>query len=290
MMISWINWLPITKMKLFFGRMLYRVVHLIYRENRRIILRNGITYEVDLSEGIDLSVFLFGKFQGHVSENKHISLPEDAVIIDVGANFGIMALQFAKLAPLGKVYAFEPTHYAFSKLKRNLELNPELAGHITAIQSFVSSASSKETDIRAYSSWKVGGEAKDPKHGVHGGTVKSAEGIGKVSLDDFCEETKIGRLDFIKIDTDGHEYEVLKGGRKVITEFRPIVIFEVGLYVIEEHNIDFSHYMQYFNSLGYKLFNSSNLKEINADNYRKHIPSKGTIDILALYGGSKKIE
>jgi hypothetical protein len=50
---------------------------------------------------------------------------------------------------------------------------------------------------------------------------------------------------------------------------------------MEENNIDFSSYAKYFSSLGYLLFNSSNLKEINAENYRKHIPSKGTVDILA---------
>jgi FkbM family methyltransferase len=262
------------------------MVHLLCREDRRIIVRNGIRYEVDLSEGIDLSVFVFGKFQRHVSSNKYISLPEDAVIFDVGANFGIMALQYAKLVPSGRVYAFEPTYYAFSKLRRNLQLNPELAERVVAVQSFVSSSTSKETDIRAYASWKVGGAAKDVKHGVHGGAVKSAEGIGVVSLDDFYEENKIGRLDFVKIDTDGHEYEVLKGGLKVIAEFRPIVIFEVGLYVMEENDIDFSSYLDYFGSLGYSLFNSGNFKKIDAENYRKHIPSKGTIDILALYHGA----
>jgi FkbM family methyltransferase len=278
-----INHLPITQIKLFCGRILYSILHLIYREDRRIITRNGIKYEVDLSEGIDLSVFAFGKFQGNVSDNKHISLPEDAVVFDVGANFGIMALQYAKAVSSGKVYAFEPTYYAFSKLKRNLELNPELAKRIVTVQSFVSSRTCKETNIKAYASWKVGGAVENGRHSIHRGTIKSTEGIGKLSLDDFCVENKIGRLDFIKIDTDGHEYEVLKGAQKVITKFKPIVIFEVGLYVMEENNIDFSIYLNYFGSLGYSLFTSGNIKKIDAANYRRCIPSKGTTDILAIY-------
>jgi FkbM family methyltransferase len=281
-----INRLPLTRIKLFLGRILYRILHLIYREDRRIIVRGGIKYEVDLSEGIDLSVFLFGKFQRNVSDNKYMSLPEDAVIFDVGANFGIMTLQFAGMAPLGKVYAFEPTYYAFSKLKRNLDLNPELAKRITAVQSFVSSRTSKETSIKAYASWKVAGAADGARHSVHRGTLKPTEGIGEVSLDDFCEENKIGKLDFVKIDTDGHEYEVLRGGRKVIAEFKPIIIFEVGLYAMEENNVDFSNYLNYFDSLGYSLFDSGNFKRINAENYRRYIPSKGTIDILSLYRGA----
>jgi FkbM family methyltransferase len=270
-----------TKIKLFFGRILYRIVHLIYREDRRIIVRNGIKYEVDLSEGVDLSMFLFGSFQRHVSQNKRLSLFRDAVIFDVGANFGLMTLQFAKLVPLGKVYAFEPTSYAFSRLKRNLELNPELAERVVPIQNFVSSNICGEPDIRAYASWKVGGKVTDVKHEVHGGTAKSAGGVGGVSLDDFCEENKIKTLDFMKIDTDGHEFEVLKGGQKVIGKFRPIIIFEIGVYLMEEKHIDFSDYLKFFDSLNYSLSDSNNLKEINASNYYEHIPSKATIDILA---------
>ena len=277
-----INRLPITRIKIFFGRLLYRIVHLVCREDTRIIVRNAIKYEVDLSEGIDLSLFLFGRFQKHIWQNKLLSLPPDAVIFDIGANFGAMTLQFAKLAPHGKVYAFEPTFYAYSKLKRNLELNPELAERIVSIQSFVSSKMFGEHYVKAYASWKVAGTVEGERHPIHSGIVKTADGIGAVSVDDFCEQNQIARLDFIKIDTDGYEFEVLSGAKKTIAKFRPAVIFEVGMYVMEEKHIDFSVYLQFFNLLNYSLFNSNNLKEIKADNYHKHIPLKGTIDILAL--------
>lgn len=267
---------------MFFGQILYRLVHLICREDKRIIVRNGIKYEIDLSEGIDLSLFLFGNFQKHVSQNKYLSLPQDAIIFDVGANSGIMSLQFAKLVPLGKVYSFEPTFYAFSKLEKNLELNPELAKRIVAIQSFVSSSTSEEPNIKAYASWKVGGTVESVKHRVHGGIEKSAERIGAVCLDDFCEQNEIKRLGFIKIDTDGHEFEVLKGAKKVINEFSPIIIFEIGIYLMDERSIVFSDYLKFFDSLGYSLFNSKNLKNMNAHNYYKYIPLRGTIDILAV--------
>jgi FkbM family methyltransferase len=277
-----INRLPITRIKIFLARILYRIVHLVYPRDMRIVVRGGIKYELDLSEGIDLSVFLFGNFQRHVSQNERLSLPEDAVIFDVGANSGIMTLQFAHLAPDGRVYAFEPTFYAFAKLMRNLELNPELAQRVVPIQSFVSSNTSAQPDITAYASWKVGGKTEGTEHRVHGGTPKSTEGVPAVSVDDFCEQNNIARLDFIKIDTDGHELEVLKGARKVIGKFRPAIIFEIGMYVMTERRIDFPDYLDFFDSLNYSLFNSSNFRQINAGNYQKHIPLKGTIDVLAL--------
>ena len=277
-----INRLPITQIKMFFGRILYRIVHLVYRTDRHIIVRNRIKYEVDLSEGIDLSMFLFGQFQKHVSQCKYLSLPQDGIIFDVGANSGMMSLQFAKLVPAGKVYSFEPTFYAFSKLKKNIELNPGLAKRIVAVQSFVSSSTSQKPHIKAYASWKVGGTVEGVRHRVHGGIEKSAEGTAAVSLDDFCEQEKIERLDFIKIDTDGHELEVLKGGKKVIGRFNPTIIFELGIYVMDERGIDFSDYLEFFDSLTYSLFNSKNFRKINTHNYRKHIPLNGAIDILAV--------
>ena len=281
-----INRLPITRIKMFLGRILYRMVHLVYWTDRRIIVRSGIKYEVDLSEGIDLSMFLFGQFQKHVSHNKYLSLPQDGIIFDVGANSGMMSLQFAELVPAGKVYSFEPTFYAFSKLKRNMELNSGLAERIVAVQSFVSSSTSQKPDIKAYASWKVGGTVEGVRHRIHGGVGKSAEGVAAVSLDDFCEQEKIERLDFIKIDTDGHELEVLKGGEKVIGRFNPPIIFELGIYAMNERGIDFSDYLEFFGSLSYSLFNSKNFREINIHNYRKHLPLNGAIDVLALSGSA----
>jgi len=277
-----INKLPITRIKILFARLIYQILHLVYPDDRRIIGRGGIKYEIDLSEGIDLSIFLFGGFQKHVSQNKRLSLPGDAVIFDVGANFGAMTLPFAKLVPLGKVYAFEPTFYAFSKLKKNLELNPELSQRVVPVQSFVSSNTSQGSHLKAYASWKVVSSTEGPRHRIHGGIPKPADGIPAVSLDDFCTQNGIERLDFIKIDTDGHELEVLKGAQKVIDKFKPVIIFEVGIYVMEEANIDFSEYLNFFGFLNYSLFNSTGLKEITENNYYKYIPAKGTIDILAV--------
>jgi FkbM family methyltransferase len=283
-----ISHLPITQIKLFLGRMLYRMVHLLFREDIQIIVRDGIKYEVDLSEGMGLSMFVFGSFQKHVYQNAYLSLPQDAVVFDVGANAGIMSLQFAKLASLGKVYSFEPTFYAYSKFKRNLELNPELAKRIVPIQSFVSSMTSLKHGIKAYASWKVGGTIEGSRHHVHGGVHKSADGIGAMSLDDFREQNGIERLDFIKIDTDGHELDVLKGAGKIIRRFRPSIIFEIGLYAMEDTNICFSDYLNFFGSAGYSLFDACNHKEIDTKNYHKYIPSKGTVDILAISRTSHK--
>ena len=55
--------LPLTQIKIQIAKILYFWVTLFAGKKRRIIKRNGIKYEVDIQEGLDLSLFLFGNFQ-----------------------------------------------------------------------------------------------------------------------------------------------------------------------------------------------------------------------------------
>jgi FkbM family methyltransferase len=255
---------------------------LLVGKSTRIIHRGGITYEVDLSEGIDLSLFLFGGFQNHVLRNRFTELCADAVMIDVGANFGVMTVGLAQACPKGKVFAFEPTHYALARLKRNLQLNPELASRVEVINSFVSKQSDANASIIAYSSWKVDGKQTGAEHPVHLGTPQSAEGVPAISLDDFCSQRHLERLDYIKIDTDGHEYEVLLGAREAINRYRPLVLFEIGQYVMDENNTNFSLYLEFFTQSHFNLFDTKTNQRVDLTNFRKIIPVNGTTDIIAV--------
>lgn len=276
------RWLPITKIKIFGAKILYKVTTLFVGKDKRTIVRDGVNYEVDLAEGIELSLFLFGKFQSHITHNAFLRIKPNFTILDIGANVGLMTLQFAKLVPQGKVYSFEPTSYALERLKKNLSLNPDLSQRVTVINSFVSEVSTAKPEIIAYSSWKVNGERGQNDHPVHLGTPKAADGVPAVSLNDFVEQQNIDKIDFIKIDTDGHEYEVFKGADKAIAKYRPKIIFEIGLYVMDEKNISFEFYYNYFKKLNYKLIDTKTSVEISLDNYRKYIPLKGSTDLIAI--------
>jgi FkbM family methyltransferase len=273
--------IPMTRARLYLARILYIFIHWILRQDKQIIRRKGIFYEVDPSEGIDLSLLLFGNFQDYVTRNKYFAVPLDAVIVDVGANVGSMTLQFAAMAPKGQVYAFEPTDYAFAKLLKNISLNPGLAARITPFQRFLADQNSLKHEMKAYASWKVDGIASN-SHPLHGGTIKSADSIPAVTLDQFCLENGIQRVDLIKIDTDGHEYKVLKGARKTIEKHLPYVVFEIGGYVLKEQQLGFEHFYDYFKNIGYCLLNAKNGKEITLQNFFDHIPLRATNDIIAI--------
>ena len=197
-----------------------------------------------------------------------------------------MTFKFAQLAAHGHIYAFEPTHFACRKLQHNLSLNPQLAGRITAVQVFVSDRSRVGHRLEAYASWKVDGSGGQ-NHRLHGGKIKSAEAIPAVSIDDFCRENRLHRVDVIKIDTDGHELGVLNGACATIEKYLPTIIFEAGLYTLEENNERFEQYLDYFSSFNYDLINSKNGTRITPDNFQKQIPLRATTDVIAVASGRR---
>ncbi len=273
--------IPMTRVRLGFARLLYFLFHTILRQDKQIIRRKGVFYEVDLTEGIDLSLYVFGNFQDNVTRNKYYSIPADAVVIDVGANIGSMTFKFAGMAPKGHVYAFEPTDYAYAKLFKNISLNPQFASRITPVKRFLADQDRLKHEMKAYASWKVDGSIPNP-HPLHGGAIKSADSVPAVTLDHFCLENGIQRIDLIKIDTDGHEYKVLKGARKMIKKYRPYVVFEIGGYVLNEQQLEFKQFYDYFENLGYRLLNAKNGKRITVRNFTHQIPLRATTDIIAI--------
>jgi FkbM family methyltransferase len=273
--------IPLTRVKLLIARILYFLIHHFLRKDQYLIQRKGVSYTVDLSEGIDLSLFLFGNFQSYINHNKALNVPEDAVIFDIGANIGSMAFKFAQLTPDGHVYAFEPTAYAYHKLIRNIALNPELAQRITPVQVFVSDRTRTDHGMHAYASWKVDGSAVE-KHPVHGGTIKAADLIPAITLDDFCLKHAVPRVDLIKIDTDGHEFEVLTGAHGTLENHLPYLIFEMGLYVLKEQHLTFAQYFDYLSAFDYKLINAKNGRAVTMETFEKQIPWQSTTDIIGI--------
>lgn len=86
------------------------------------VRRDGIHWDLDLSEGIDFAIFLLGGLELRTLRlYRRLVQPGDTVL-DVGANIGAHALPLARLVGAsGRVVAFEPTQFAFCKLQRNLE-------------------------------------------------------------------------------------------------------------------------------------------------------------------------
>jgi FkbM family methyltransferase len=271
-----------TAQKIFLARKLLSFsLFLGIKPNQRVC-RHGVVFQLDLHEGIDLSLFLFGFFQKHILTTVKRFVPEDGIVIDVGANIGAITLPIANILPKGRVFAIEPTDFAFSKLLRNISLNPRLANRISPFQIFIADRSSTRSVLVAYSSWLLtdANSIRDT-HPIHKGICMPGT-CGQITLDEFVAKQNLQALSLIKIDTDGHEFKVLNGANKCIDQFRPIVIFEACEYLMKAPNPIFEDYEHFFNSHSYHICGTGSIKQLTAAMFKERCPRGGGLDLLAI--------
>jgi FkbM family methyltransferase len=226
-----------TKDKLRVARVLYRGVAALRRSLRRPMvvraIRRGVTYELDLAEGIDLAMYLLGAFEPDTYRALRRLVKPGQTVIDIGANSGVHSLPMAALVgESGRVIAFEPTSPAFDRLRRNIALNPTLSGRITAVRAYLRDGSDPSEVPSFYSSWRLDwSEAQHPKHF---GSLADAAGAASTTLDAYLGDAGIERVDLIKIDVDGYEGKVLRGARRTLERDQPTLIVELCPYALEE--------------------------------------------------------
>ena len=145
-------------------------------------------------------------------------LKEDFVVFDIGSNIGVFACFVANLVKKGKVFAFEPVSFVFDFLKKNTIDYDNVECYKIG---FGSKIEEKEILIRQ---WAPGDSTiqDSPIDRPHQ-SFDLKEKIEILTLDIFVKEKKLEKIDFIKIDVEGYEIEVLKGGIETIKNLRPIL-------------------------------------------------------------------
>lgn len=139
-------------------------------------------------------------------------LPEDAVILDIGANIGSHTVYWALEKNAKKVYSFEPFAQTFDVLTINIALNG-LEDRVVLSNYGLSNEKCK-AKVKSFFEKNVGGTS----------FAKSADGNYMfVPLDsiEFAE-----KIDLIKIDVEGHEIETLEGARNTIAKNQPVIVIE----------------------------------------------------------------
>lgn len=258
-----------TKQKIALAGALWYVIRLGYRlfhvSPQGLYRRARLTWNLDLEEGIDFAIFLFGHFEpGTVRFYQERIRPGD-VILDIGANVGAHTLPLAQcVSPSGRVHAFEPTDFAFRKLLVNVSLNPDLTELIVANHMFLSANDGQHAPAAIYSSWPLLTTTEDA-HPKHLGQLKATSGATTQTLDRYCLERGIDRVDWIKLDVDGNEFTVLQGAGQLLSSFKPKLLMELSPYVSEEAGHSFADFMNYLFSFGYTVYDLRNNDPLPSD-------------------------
>lgn len=198
--------------------------------------------------------------QQHHSELRGLfapHVPGDGVIVDIGAHAGQFSKLFARMAPAGQVYAFEPSAYArsimapairFNRL-RNVTLIPaglsDTAGRLTLHTPL------KRSSALGYGVAHLGGGA---------GGASLDQTVDLTTLDAFAALQGFGRLDLIKADVEGWEMRALKGGEDTLARFRPTLYLEIDGALLSRAGDSPGALFDWLGALGYRGFSTPDLR------------------------------
>jgi len=157
-----------------------------------------------------------------------IPRPND-VVIDVGANIGYFTIYASrKVGKDGLVIALEPMDEAYNCLMKNLRLN-----RIDNVKPFKLALWSSETTLKLYGT-KGAFTSAISKVDVFKKLIQQKKlelikeyEIKTIKLDDLIKNINLSKVDWIKIDVDGSEYEVILGSMNTLKLFKPKLIIEI---------------------------------------------------------------
>ncbi len=144
-------------------------------------------------------------------------------VLDFGAHIGLFAAMAAKaVGNNGKVYAFEPSPSTNELLKKTVQIN-NASGIINTFQKAVGGSVGKTTffvsEGQADNANSLVNYKEDrPFHGIE---------IDVTTIDTFVKDQQLIKIDFIKIDVEGAEYDAMKGAMETFRTFRPKAILAI---------------------------------------------------------------
>jgi FkbM family methyltransferase len=171
---------------------------------------------------------------------------------DVGANIGLFSLAVGqKLQGCGLLYAFEPSQKTFSMLGKNLVHNG-----LTAVRAERLALSDKSGEATFY----VNAELNDALNSLEDSSHTDAEVVGRetvetVTLDEFVARERIARVDLMKVDVEGAELLVFRGGHRLLARpDAPVILYEGYSWCTAGFHYHPVELMWLLEELGFELF------------------------------------
>lgn len=154
-------------------------------------------------------------------------IPNEGALLDIGANIGVMSYYLAHFKPKAHVISFEPISVNFQNLERIVR-KYKLAN----VQIEKYALGEEEGDIEMVMPVVNSVKFHGLSHVIHGSIKENNEGtLYKVPIKKLDNIALLQNLTVpvkaIKIDVENFEYFVLKGGEKMINDFKPIIYAEL---------------------------------------------------------------
>ncbi|MEO7989467.1 MAG: FkbM family methyltransferase [Chryseolinea sp.] len=182
----------------------------------REVQRDGLTLQVDISDYI--GHYLYFGFLDTGIANLFSLCKKNNTVIDIGANIGWTALNFAQLSATGTVIGFEPDPFNYSVCKANIARNtlPNLM-----VLPFGLGETSAEVMMEVRTPENRGGNRIAPQGSA------GAVNVHIKRLDDVTEVSSLSAINLMKLDVEGYELKVLRGAKNILQKHKPTLFIEV---------------------------------------------------------------
>jgi FkbM family methyltransferase len=171
------------------------------------------------------------------------------VIFDVGANLGQSAQKYVKLYPQAQIYSFEPVQATFQQLKANLKGQRQVRCYQVAL------GSTRRTGQLVLQGTADMFFLADQDRGTPQPPEARTETIEIMTLDEFCRAAQVNRINYLKIDTEGSDLEVLRGAETMLNaQLIDLVEFEAGMNRANQYHVPFEVLKQHLEARSYVLF------------------------------------
>lgn len=194
------------------------------------------------------------------------------VCLHVGASDGRHSYVMTQVAPKARIYAFEPSAFAFEVLKVGIAWH-RIGKQVTAIHAAAADkpgelllVTPKKTSGRMGRAYAYVAETR-PNGQVRpdlDDTGMDVQPTPVITLDGFCAEHGIDRVDFIRMDIEGAELRALQGALKILDRDLPHVLLEIHPVMLQARfGASGEDVLQIFEKLGYRMFalNGDRLEE-----------------------------
>jgi FkbM family methyltransferase len=233
---------------------------------REVDFDDGLRVGVRLAEAIDRSIYLYGFYEYRTAMAYCSFIRPGATVADIGAHVGQFTLLAAhRVGAGGLVLSFEPNPENRARLIKNVNRNA--LANVRVLEYAVSDRGGSAT-LQIPQVEHSSGEGS-----LHArGPVQKEFAIETRSLDVVLEELHIERIDVMKVDVEGLEAEVFRGGAQTLRKSRPTIVFEVN--DVYQRDSGFSApAIDVLRELGYRFYGIG-------------VASPGTVNLIPLADGA----
>ena len=157
-------------------------------------------------------------FEDEIGFLRRLLLPGQQAI-DVGANYGVYTLSIAKvIGPTGTVWAFEPASSTAAFLEQGIAANNFTQ---VVLERSALSRDCGTAQLTVNDNSELNALVRDEQSGNASETVRLA------TLDDCLQRYGWKKIDFLKIDAEGEEANIIEGGRRFFADLSPLILYEV---------------------------------------------------------------